>query len=147
MVGRQSERRGAAESHTTDESEDAREPTSPPRLRVRGEHQTRELSLTQGIAEPLANCPLDLARVGAKRSAPNRMDPNVDPKPGRVALVELSFHAGPILDEHSYLLRLCETVMGARHGKGRLEDEHADQRRERETGFVQPALARIASIA
>jgi hypothetical protein len=86
MVGRQNERRHGSEPHTNDETEDAREPASPVRLRVRGEHQAVELSLTQGIAEPVANRPLDLARVGAKRSAPNRMDPNVDPKPGRVAL-------------------------------------------------------------
>jgi hypothetical protein len=108
VVGRQNECRRAAESHTNDETEDASEPASPFRLRVRGEHESPELSLTQGIAEPLANRPLDLARVGAKRSAPNRMDPNVDPKPGRVALVELGFHAGPILDQHSHLLRFKE---------------------------------------
>jgi hypothetical protein len=100
MVRCQNERRHGSEPHTTDEREDARKPASPLRLRVRGERQPLELSLTQGTAEPLANRPLDVARVGAKRSARDRMDPNVDPKPRRVALVELGFYARPILDQH-----------------------------------------------
>jgi hypothetical protein len=148
MVGRQSKRRHGSEPHTNDETEDAREPASPLRMRVRGKHQPLELSLTQGIAEPVANRPLDLARVGANRSAPNRMDPNVDPKPRRVALIELGFDARPILDQHSSSPSFqkrpwCAPITG----QGRLEDQHADQRRERETGFVQLALARIAAIA
>ena len=38
--------------------------------------------------------------------------------------------------------------MGARHGdRSRLEDEHGDEPREHETGFVQLALVRIAASA
>ncbi len=52
--GRQEERCGAAEPHTQEEAEDAREPASPLPLRVRAERLPLELSLTQGVAEPLA---------------------------------------------------------------------------------------------
>jgi hypothetical protein len=115
----------------------------PLRLRVRGEHEPAKLSLTQGVAEPIANQPLDLARLGAKRSAP--MDPNVDPEPGRVTLVEHRFHARPILDQH---VSSPLSVIAARlRDAGRLENQHPDDRRERETGFVQPAFVRIAAIA
>jgi hypothetical protein len=117
----------------------------PLRLRVRGEHEPVKLGLTQGVAEPIANQPLDLARLGAKRSAPSRMDPNVDPKPGRVTLVEHGFHACPILDQH---VSSPLSVIAARlRDAGRLENQHPDERREHETGFVQADLAWIASIA
>ena len=104
-----------------------------------------ELSLTQGVAKPLANRSLDLARLRAERSAPDRMDPNINPKLGRVALVEHSLYARPVLHKHLSSPRLIRPVMGARRSP--LEDEHADELREQETGSDHAVFGRIAASA
>jgi hypothetical protein len=145
VVGRESDGRHGADPHTNDEGEDPTEPTSPLWLRVQGKHEPLELRVTQSVAKPFTHQALDLARLDAERSSPDRMDPNVDPKPGRVTLVEHRFHACPILHQH---VSSPLSVIAARlRDAGRLESQHPDERRERETGFLQAALARIASIA
>jgi hypothetical protein len=58
------------------------------------------LSFTQSVAKRLADDLLHLARVGANRPAPDRMNANVDLQSRRVALVEHGFHACLILEHH-----------------------------------------------
>src|ERR1700722_3919066 len=76
------------------------------------------------------------------------MDPNINPKLGRVAVIEHGFHTRPILEQHVSSPSFQSGRDGARHGdRSRLEDEHGDEPREHETGFVQLALVQIAASA
>jgi hypothetical protein len=139
MVGRQNERRGATEPHTNEETEDAREPASPLRLLVRGEHQPLELSLTQGIVEPLAYRSLDLAGVRVQSADAHGMKPDVDLKTRRLAPIDLGFHAGIIADQHRLLL-------GFSWGTG-CPPVRTMRTREQETGSNHAVFGRIAAIA
>ena len=80
--------------------------------------------------EILANCPLDLARLRAERSAPDRMDPDINPKLGRGRARRAQPLRSPCSPQTSLISSFDKTRVAARRSP--LENEHADELHERD---------------